>query len=305
VSKTLLSVCLITYNHAKYIREAIDGVLMQKVNFTWELIIADDFSTDGTREIVLEYKDKYPAFIKLILQEKNVGAAQNCMDLMAAPSSKYIAYLEGDDYWTDPLKLQKQVDFLDTHSECTGCFHDVVNVDKDNKIIKENYYAPTQQYYNQKDAITILLSSYATCSLVFRTSVLTNMPELYSNNLSDYFLDLLITEYGLLAYIPQNMGAYRIHPGGIWQGNRSLANLREYLSRIVVLYKDRKFVSLYRKELEEKMDFICNEIALPTLKNNVRLDKVLGYFPLSEIIICAANEVVSRLIKKVKRMFSV
>ena len=108
----LLSVCLITYNHNKYIREAIESILMQKVNFTWELIIADDFSTDGTREIVLEYKEKYPDFIKLILQEKNVGATRNWIDLIIAPKSKYIAYFEGDDYWTNPYKLQKQRDFI-------------------------------------------------------------------------------------------------------------------------------------------------------------------------------------------------
>jgi glycosyltransferase involved in cell wall biosynthesis len=125
MSTPLLSVCLITYNHVKYIREAIDGVLMQKVNFSWELIIADDFSTDGTREIVLNYKEKYPEFIKLILQEKNVGATQNWFDLLNAPASKYIAYFEGDDYWIDPLKLQKQVDFLEQNDEYGLIFTDV------------------------------------------------------------------------------------------------------------------------------------------------------------------------------------
>ena len=103
----LLSVCLITYNHVNFIKQAIDGVLMQKVDFAWELIIADDFSTDGTREILLEYKNKYPDFIKLILQEKNVGSAQNLIDLITVPISKYITYFDGDDYWIDPLKLQK------------------------------------------------------------------------------------------------------------------------------------------------------------------------------------------------------
>ena len=119
----LLSVCLITYNHFKYIKQAIDGVLMQKVDFSWELIIADDFSTDGTREILLEYKKKYPQFITLILQEKNVGAAQNWLDLITSPKSKYIAYLEGDDYWTDENKLQKQIDFLEENEGYSGCFH--------------------------------------------------------------------------------------------------------------------------------------------------------------------------------------
>ena len=117
MKKPLLSVCLITYNHANYIEQAIEGVLMQSVNFSWELIIADDFSTDGTREILLKYKEKYPNFIKLLLQEKNVGPGKNFSDLLNEPQSKYIAYFEGDDYWIDPLKLQKQVDFIESHPD--------------------------------------------------------------------------------------------------------------------------------------------------------------------------------------------
>lgn len=122
MSEPLLSVCLITYNHKQYIKDAIDGVLMQKVNFSWELIIADDCSTDGTREILLEYKEKHPDFIKLILQKKNVGPAKNWNDLITAPKSKYIAYFEGDDYWIDPLKLQKQIDFLEANPEYGMCY---------------------------------------------------------------------------------------------------------------------------------------------------------------------------------------
>src|SRR5260221_9377408 len=107
MSTPLLSVCLITYNHSKFIRQAIEGVLMQSVNFSWELIIADDCSTDGTREILLEYKQKYPDFIKLILQKQNVGPAKNWLGLITSPKSKYIAYFEGDDFWIHPFKLQK------------------------------------------------------------------------------------------------------------------------------------------------------------------------------------------------------
>lgn len=132
----LLSVCIITYNHEEYIRDAIEGVLMQKVNFNYEIIIADDYSTDNTRKILLEYKEKYPKFFKLILQEKNVGAAQNWLDLISTPKSKYIAYFEGDDYWTDPLKLQKQVDFLEANAEyglvCTNYTSDLITTAIDN-----------------------------------------------------------------------------------------------------------------------------------------------------------------------------
>ena len=129
----LLSVCLITYNHVNYIRQAIESVLMQEVDFSWELIIADDYSTDGTREILLEYKNKYPEFIKLILQEKNVGPAQNWKDLITKPNSKYIAYFEGDDYWIDPLKLKKQVGFLEANSDY-GLVHTHYQTITDGKI---------------------------------------------------------------------------------------------------------------------------------------------------------------------------
>lgn len=109
----LLSVCLITYNHAKYIRDAIQGIMMQQTQFPWELIVADDCSTDGTKEILEEYRERHPNLIKLILHKTNVGAGQNWLELITTPKSKYIAYCEGDDYWTDPLKLQKQVSLLE------------------------------------------------------------------------------------------------------------------------------------------------------------------------------------------------
>src|SRR5688572_11378120 len=121
----IVSVCLITYNHVSFIRDAIEGVLSQKVNFPWEFIIADDFSVDGSRDIVVEYQKKYPELIRLILQEKNVGAANNWFDLMKAPKGKYIAYFEGDDYWIDDHKLQKQVDFLEKNEKYVGCSSNV------------------------------------------------------------------------------------------------------------------------------------------------------------------------------------
>lgn len=110
--KPLVSVWMITYNHEKFIAQAIDSVIMQKTNFDYEIVIGEDCSTDRTREIVLEYKAKHPDKFKLLLQEKNVGMMQNFIVTLKTCNGKYIALLEGDDYWTDPLKLQKQVDFL-------------------------------------------------------------------------------------------------------------------------------------------------------------------------------------------------
>jgi len=114
----LVSVWMITYNHEKYIAQAIDSILTQKTNIDYEIVIGDDYSTDRTREIVLEYKSKHPEKIKLLLQKKNVGLMQNFIDTLKACTSKYIALLEGDDYWTDPKKLQKQIDYMSANPQC-------------------------------------------------------------------------------------------------------------------------------------------------------------------------------------------
>lgn len=131
----LVSVCCITYNQVFYIRQCLDGFLMQKTNFKFEVIIHDDCSTDGTTDVIREYVEKYPDLIKPIFQEKN-QYQNGCKRILATfvypkVQGKYIALCEGDDYWTDPLKLQKQVDFLESHPDYSMCFHRA-------HILKEN-----------------------------------------------------------------------------------------------------------------------------------------------------------------------
>ena len=119
----LLSIVTITYNHESFIAKTVEGVLMQQVNFPIEFIIAEDCSTDGTRAICERYAQQYPELIRLITSDSNVGAVENERRAMLAACGKYIAFCEGDDYWTDPLKLQKQVDFLEAHPEYSVTFH--------------------------------------------------------------------------------------------------------------------------------------------------------------------------------------
>jgi len=112
----MVNVCMITYNHESFIAEAIEGVLMQKTNFDFKLIISEDFSTDRTLEICKEYKEKYPERLELITSDKNIGMIPNFIRAINSCTGKYIALCEGDDYWTDQYKLQKQVDFLETNT---------------------------------------------------------------------------------------------------------------------------------------------------------------------------------------------
>ncbi|MBN2693423.1 glycosyltransferase, partial [bacterium] len=117
MKEPLVSVFMMAYNHEKYIIQAIDSILMQKVDFEYEIVIGEDCSTDQTRDILLSYKKKYPNKFNLLLHEKNVGAMKNQNAVLNACKGKYIAFCEGDDYWIDSNKLQKQVDFLEANSD--------------------------------------------------------------------------------------------------------------------------------------------------------------------------------------------
>ena len=121
----LVSISCITYNHAPYIRECLDGFMMQQTNFPFEVLIHDDASTDGTTEIIREYAEKYPDIIKPLYEEENQwvkGRRGSAVFNFPRAQGKYIALCEGDDYWTDPLKLQKQVDFLESHPDYVMCW---------------------------------------------------------------------------------------------------------------------------------------------------------------------------------------
>jgi glycosyltransferase involved in cell wall biosynthesis len=212
----LLSVCIITYNHVDFIRQAIDGVLQQKVNFKFEIIIADDFSTDGTREIILDYQKEYPDLISLILQPKNVGPLKNWLDLIKKPNSKYIAYFEGDDYWTDCFKLQKQVDFLEKNDDFVMCYHHVKILYSDG-IFKNDFIEKTKKEVSSIYDLAIWGNYIHTCSIVFKNFVHT-IPKKNEIFLCDYFLYMHLANYGNIKKLPETMAVYR-YGNGIWSSS--------------------------------------------------------------------------------------
>ncbi|MFV8360221.1 glycosyltransferase [Flavobacterium sp. LS1P3] len=261
----LLSICLITYNHEKFIRQAIEGVLIQKVDFDWELIIADDCSTDRTKEIILEYKEKHPDFIKLILQEKNVGAAKNWMDLITTPKSKYIAYFEGDDYWSDPLKLQKQIDFLEQNEEYNIVWTKFNKINATGDLLESNM----PQFEKKLEDVTIenFFENYRTWTLtcLFRTKIIKkyDLKSLkYSKDNSLYFLALKNSMGRVLDF---NSACYRIHENGVWSSNSELEksmsnffNFDEIRKKIV----NDKSIDIY---LESNLIDIVNKIKVSKL----------------------------------------
>lgn len=209
-----ISICIITYNHGDYIAEALDSVLSQNLTHSCEVIIADDCSTDNTREVIDRYALSRPDIIRTILQEKNVGPSENFLSLLNAAKGEYVACLEGDDFYVDPYKLQKQVDFLDQNPELGGCFHDLRIIDSKGHVLDENYPLKLK---HEKVTVQDLIeagNNSQTNSRVYRRSCIENMPEWYATFASDFGLEILVAKQGGWGYIDEVMSAYRVHGTG-------------------------------------------------------------------------------------------
>lgn len=209
-----VSVGLIVYNHEKYLREAIESILMQEVNFKYEIIVGEDNSTDKSREILLEYKENYPDKFILIFQEQNVGGTKNIYDVFVKARGKYIACLEGDDYWIDNKKLQKQFDFLENNNEYLGVSHVIEARDLDGNYI---FRSPSSHKLVGKDAtIDLFLEGYyfSGVATVFRNIFLDK-----SNDYSIYYkahkfvgdltLCMLLLDKGKIKVLDEVMSVYR------------------------------------------------------------------------------------------------
>ena len=216
----IVSVSCITFNHAPYIRACLDGFLMQKTSFVFEILIHDDCSTDGTREIIEEYSKKYPDIIFPIFQTENQYSkgVRGMMARFNFPRSrgKYIALCEGDDYWSDPYKLQRQVDFLEANTDFSICFHNM-------KILNESNPSALE-FTNSKDqeSVSSILDLASKGNFMFTASVVFKKPKdgfpnwLTDLPIGDYAIHLFNAQFGKIKFLDQVMGVYRIHAGGVW-----------------------------------------------------------------------------------------
>ncbi len=234
-----LSVCITTYNHEKYIAQAIESVLMQRTNFDYEIIIGEDDSADNTRQIVKEYKSRYPDKIRLFLNDrKNViyinghpTGRWNFINNLKHAQGKYIALLEGDDYWTDPYKLQKQVDFLDSHPNFAICFHWAGwLVEATGDIRSWNYGPPEMKSFYTVDDLLEHSNFIPTCSTVFRNNVPKEFPDWYYNiEVGDLPLHIMNAQHGKIGFIDEKMAVRRWHSKGLYGGNTRYSNFHRTL----------------------------------------------------------------------------
>lgn len=241
IERPKVSVALITFNHSRFIAQALDGVLMQQVDFPYEIVVGDDSSTDGTTEIVLEYQRRHPERIKVLRATENLGkytgnGRLNLLRSVAACRGEYLAILEGDDYWTDPRKLAVQVGFLDQNPECALCHHkvDYVRWPGDQKLRE---FPPIRYRKLRLDPRELaLLNCIQTCSVLIRRAWMPQFDEgLVGLRLADWPLFVMLSQRGWIGYLDRKMACYRMHSGNVWNNRpaefklQALGKMAEYL----------------------------------------------------------------------------
>jgi glycosyltransferase involved in cell wall biosynthesis len=264
-NRIMVSVDMITFKHENYIAQAIEGVLMQKTNFEFELIICDDCSPGGTEEIVRSYIEKHPQGnrIKYFRHEVNIGMQPNGIFAAKQCNGKYIAICEGDDYWTDPLKLQKQVDFLEANEDFSVCgtYCDVL---RNNGLEKRN----TKDFISFNYYEIIKKNPIPTLTLCFR-NFLINYDSLLNYRIGDIPLLLELTRQGFKgAKLPFNSAVYRYHGCGANSGNTRFQNIN--------LQIETKFLYFIRNT-DNEFNFFLRDYLVNLIFQEIKLFLKLEY----------------------------
>jgi glycosyltransferase involved in cell wall biosynthesis len=204
---------MIAYNHEPFIEQAIEGVLKQQTSFRFELVIGDDCSKDNTGSICKHYAAQYPDIIRLLPSDKNIGMSQNFYRTLVACQSPFVAICEGDDFWTDPLKLQKQFDFMTAHPDFMLCYHKVkvlyTGGELEDDFLEKNSAREVTNVYD-----LVAVGNYMhTCSVMYR-----NLPGKFPTSdyaavINDYFLWVWLAQFGNIKKLPDEMAIYRYGVG--------------------------------------------------------------------------------------------
>lgn len=272
MQKPLVSVHLLTYNHAKFIRQSIESVVSQQTNFPFEVVIGDDHSTDGTSAIVDEYALKYPDLIKVVRGEKNGGPQPNSIRILENSSGKYMAALEGDDYWIDSLKLQKQVDFMEANPDFAICFTNtrVEYFDGNGEpyLLNQNL---EKDVFELKDLIGEKEIWFMGTATLFYTmsSIFPVQPWFHKTKSGDIPMIMLAARHGKIKFLPDVTAAYRKHAAGA--SNTDHKDDAVFLNNRIMMYsnlnKDTgyEFNKLFKRNLGGWYYLLLNS---KQLKNN-------------------------------------
>lgn len=272
VEQPLVSICTLVYNHEPYLRACLDGFVMQRTNFAFEVLVHDDASTDGSAEIIREYTEKYPEIFKPIYQHENQyskGVWVNATFQYPRAKGKYIALCEGDDYWTDPMKLQHQVDFMESHPDYSLCFHNAM-VLNERLEVKERIQSFCHLNHSQTISTERIISEWCipTASILFRRESFEKfeLPRFFSG---DYTLELALASVGKVYYIDRYMSVYRLNNGGV----SSKISVEKWATQLFALLEwfDNLTSHQYHNEIELRIREVKKNTRYITLKDKSML----------------------------------
>jgi len=308
-----VSALILTYNHERFIGQAIEGFLIQKTDFPCELVIAEDCSTDGTREVIRRYWEKHPDRIRVLLNRRNIGAGRTVARAYQACHGQYVAMVEGDDYWTSPDKLQRQADLLDRHPECAMCFHSVQLVWDDGSRAPVLYRPPQiKDRYPLRD---LLRSNFiGSCSAMYRRGVFGPHPLwYYIMPVGDWCQHILHAQHGDIGYIDEPMAVYRQHSGGVYSMKPVTYRMRieaEMLRRFRCVLGPETWGELDNSSCKSYCVLIhqyCDEGKLPEarqcLKEYLHEMHLSRHIPANYVLNAAARLYTPRLHRLCKRVF--
>ena len=229
-----ISVVVTTYNHEDYIATCLDSIINQKGNFDLEIIIGDDASTDSTSNIIDSYVKDFPEIIFKLRNEQNVGLTKNLKNCLDRCSGDYVAVCEGDDYWIDFFKLQKQSDYLVEHPKCSMCFS-YINLfyEEENRVVAhEAQQATTHDFLCTRDLIEMNVIGNFSCYMYNKGTIEKLSPKIFEVFTADWFFNIACSEFGDIGIIREIMSVYRIHKKGAWSGKPEREQLEEGLTQI-------------------------------------------------------------------------
>jgi glycosyltransferase involved in cell wall biosynthesis len=268
-----LSVAMITYNHERFIGQAIESILSQNVNFEYEIVIGEDCSTDGTRAVVNEFHRRNPDRIRPLLWDRNVGILRNLVATIEACRGQYVAFLEGDDYWIATDKLQKQVDFLDAHPDraiCCGRARALYELDTQNPDYEWGVFPSMPAGpYTVED---ILKGNFVmTCTAMLRRKFIPSFPKwIFKMKLGDWPLCGMVARYGRIELMDEITAAYRVHQGGTWSSLTRTTRLGEAARMLRALDKELEYQ--YTDLIRETITSPYIGLALTSRSNGRRIE---------------------------------
>lgn len=244
-STPLVSVAMRTYEHAAFVAQAIESVLIQDTAFEFELVIGEDRSADGTREIVERYAERYPALVRAVLPAENLGHGAILRQVLETTRGRFVAYLDGDDYWTSTAKLRRQVEYLEAHEDCVSCFHDASLVNGAGVPSGLTTPALADPGFGLEDILTECF--VPSPAMMVRREILGTLPSwAFESAWIDWLIHIRCAQQGPLGYIPEPLAAYRVHEGGMFSS----------LDRISQIEEDLRFYEQLLPELPEQAEMV-------------------------------------------------